>query len=247
MGTLSDLQNNGSVIRYDTAILDQIEPRLFDLGWLMSEGHHRGSSSGRGEAHFLSFEGRELVLRHFHRGGLIGKFNRDLYMRTGLEQSRSMQEFELLRWMHGERLPVPRPVAAQMTPTGFLYRAALVTERIPNARPVEEVLRDKPLSMEVWGRVGQTIRRMHDAGVYHSDLNCRNILIDAQEKIWLIDFDKSERRARGTWTIENLERLQRSLRKESSKATGLHWKEVDWLDLIAGYEGTNSDGAGAGP
>lgn len=247
LGTQLDILHDGSVIRYDDALIDPMEPRLFDVAWLKAEGHHRGSSSGRGEAHFLSFAGREMVLRYFRRGGLVGKINRDLYLRRSVGQSRSMQEFELLRWMRAEGLPVPRPVAAQVTPSGMFYRAAIITERIPEARPMEEVLRDNPLPADLWGRVGAVIRQMHDAGVYHSDLNCRNILIDAEQKIWLIDFDKCRRRAPGSWQAENLERLRRSLRKESGKGVGLHWTEGNWSALIAGYKGAESDGAVARP
>ncbi len=31
---------------------------------------------------------------------------------------------------------------------------------------------------------------MHDAQVNHTDLNIQNILIDEQEKVWFIVFDK---------------------------------------------------------
>jgi tRNA A-37 threonylcarbamoyl transferase component Bud32 len=84
---------------------------------------------------------------------------------------------------------------------------------------------------------------MHNAGVDHSDLNCRNILIDAQDKVWLIDFDKCQRRGAGHWRAKNLERLKRSLRKEQAKGAGLHWSQGDWEELLAGYESAKSDGA----
>jgi len=247
MGTQSDLRHNGSIIRYDSDIFDPFEPRLFDETWLMSEGYHRGSSLGRGQAYFLNFGGRDMVLRPFRRGGLFGKVNRDLYWNTGLENSRSMQEFNLLKWMFGEGLPVPRVVAARMVPFGPAYRAALITERIPTARPLEEVLREKPLEQHDWALVGHVVRMMHDAGVDHSDLNCRNILFDHDHKVWLIDFDKCRRRPSGSWTSANLERLKRSLVKENSKADGLHWTEYDWVALIAGYDGKKSDGAASLP
>lgn len=233
MGTYSEFRHAGSVIRYDAGYLAQFEPRLFEVGWLRSEGHLIGTSSGRGQAYFLSFESRDMVMRPFRRGGLIGRFNRDLYLRGSLESSRAMQEFGLLQWMRDAGLPVPRAVAAQVTPRGLFYRAALLTERIPGAQPMEDALREVPLEPEVWRRVGAVVRQLHDAGVYHSDLNCRNILIDEAQQVWLIDFDKCERRASGAWAKANLERLERSLKKWPC----LHWETRDWDALVASYSG----------
>jgi len=62
-------------------------------------------------------------------------------------------------------------------------------------------------------RVGTTVRRFHDAGLDHVDLNARNLLVDPQGKVWLIDLDRCRRRQPGKWQEANLERLQRSLAK----------------------------------
>ncbi|MEM7752600.1 MAG: 3-deoxy-D-manno-octulosonic acid kinase [Pseudomonadota bacterium] len=235
METTSELRAGGSVIRFDTGVIEVMEPRLFDADWLQSEGLLVGQSRGRNQAHFLEYNGRQMVLRHFRRGGLVGRINRDLYLGLGVERSRAMREFALLGWMRRQGLPVPRPVAARHVPVGVFCQADIITERIPSARPLEEVLLETALADTVWRAVGQTVRRMHDAGIFHSDLNCRNILLDKRQKVWLIDFDKCERRAPGGWTQRNLDRLQRSLRKESVRQPGLNWAEADWGALLAGY------------
>lgn len=237
METTSERREGGSVIRYDSAVFDVLEPGLFEVAWLQSNGHLAGHSRGRSQAHFFEYSGRQKVLRHFRRGGLIGRINRDLYLNLGVERSRAMQEFALLGWMRGKALPVPRPVAARYAPVGLFYRADIITERIPEARPLAEALRDKRLPAEVWRAVGRVVRRLHDHGVYHSDLNCRNILLDDQQAAWVIDFDKCERRAPGDWAQGNLDRLERSLRKERAPASGLNWDAADWDMLIEGYTG----------
>lgn len=234
MATFSDLRQVGSLIRYDSDALNPMEPRLFDVGWAKAEGHHLGTYLGRGDAHFLDFSGCQMVLRFFRRGGLLGRVNRDLYLWAGIDRSRPMRELALLAWMREEGLPVPRPIAALHARSGLLYRAAILTERIPDARPMEDVLRDGGLEPAVWGRVGLAIRQMHEAGVYHSDLNCRNVLIDATEQAWLIDFDKCARRVPGPWTVHNLDRFQRSLRKMGV------WDAKGWSRLMADYRGTSS-------
>lgn len=250
MGTRAELRQNGTVIRFDGSILNPFEPRLFDVDWLRANGHHEGSAKGRSEAHFLTFADRHMVLRRFLRGGMVGKFNRDLFLRTGKAKSRAMREFDLLGWMHTKGLPVPRPVAARYTPLGPFYRADIITERIPGARPLEDVLRETPLHTQSWRAVGTTIKRLHDHGVFHSDLNCRNILIDRDDTVWIIDFDKCEKRAPGGWMTQNLDRLLRSFKKENARPPGLHWDETAWSQLLAGYSNDasgNSDGTTDAP
>lgn len=238
MGTIAKLRHNGAVIRFDTALLNPIEPRLFDHNWVRANGHLDGKAKGRGQAYFLNFADRQMVLRAFMRGGLIGKINRDLFGRVGADKSRAMREFDLLNWMHAKGLAVPRAVAARYVPVGLFYRAQIITERIPHTRPLEDILRSTAIPPHQWAAVGAAVKQMHDHGVFHSDLNCRNILMDRQEKVWLIDFDKCKRRTPGDWTVQNLERLRRSLRKGRRNYQGFHWAEQDWADLISGYDGT---------
>ncbi len=235
MATHRDLRQAGSVIRYDPAVMEPFEPRLFDTTWLRREGYHRGTAAGRGQAQFLHFADRDLVLRPYLRGGMVQKISRDLFLRTGLEQTRSLREFALMQWMGAQALPVPRAVAAQVVSVGLFYRAAIITERIPEAQPLEDLLRQGALHASLWGRIGQVVRHMHDLGVYHSDLNRRNILIDPKESVWLIDFDKCDRRTPGAWAQDNLSRLHRSLVKEDASGQTLHWTEADWSALLAGY------------
>ncbi len=231
----SDLHLNGAVIRYDASVVPSMEPNLFDEAWLRANDYWDGSTKGRSKAHFFHYAGRDMVLRHFHRGGLIGRVNRDLYLRVGAEKSRPLREFDLLGEMHAEGLPVPSPVAAQYVPIGPFYRADIITLRIPDARPLQDVLIDRPLTPRIWIAIGANIRKLHDHGVYHSDLNCRNILIDTRDSVWFIDFDKSEKRPPGAWKSATLERLRRSLRKTARNIRTLHWREEDWADLRAGY------------
>lgn len=235
MGTPSDIRQNGSVIRFDPEIFDTIDFGLFDADWLRSNHTWKGSAEGRGEAHFLTHAGRDMVLRHFRRGGLVGRVNQDRYLRTGAMRSRAFREFDLLQEMLSEGLPVPRPMAAQYAPTGLFYRAAIITERVPNAQPLQAVLSETSLTAHMWAAIGNAIGEMHEKRVFHSDLNSRNILLDSKNSVWLIDFDKCERRAQGTWTQANLERLRRSLRKSAGQSQAFHWREDDWVHLIEGY------------
>lgn len=227
---------DGAVIWWAADMLEAIRPEIFDPAWLARQGVLRGAALGRGQSHFLELEGRALVLRQFRRGGLVGRVIADAYLRLGARRSRPYREFRLLEWMHAEGLSVPRPVAARYAPSGLIYRAQLITERIPDAVPLADRLRDGVLAPEVWRAIGGTVRQMHRLGVDHVDLNCRNILLDAAAGVWLIDFDRCRRRADGGWTAANLARLRRSLVKEAGRRAVHFDAERDWTAFLDGYQ-----------
>jgi tRNA A-37 threonylcarbamoyl transferase component Bud32 len=233
--TPQDLRRNGTVIRYDADVLAPLEPQLFNVAWLRAQQLWQGSTQGRSQAHFFHYAGRDMVLRHFHRGGLVGRVNRDRYLRMGAAQSRPLREFDLLQHMRNAGLPVPLPVAARYVPIGPFYRADIITQRIPNAAPLQEVLQKRALPALVWADIGAQVRNLHQQGIFHSDLNCRNILMDQEDRVWFIDFDKCDRRAPGTWVRANLDRLERSLKKSAARTAAFHWGDKDWADFLAGY------------
>jgi 3-deoxy-D-manno-octulosonic-acid transferase len=195
-----------------------------------------GQSQGRNTAWFIRHNAVEFVLRHYYRGGFIGKLIQDKFSYQSVLSSRAMQEYALLRHMRRCGLPVPRPLAAQYCPTGLHYRSDLIIELISNSRDVATLLASgDSLSAAQWFQLGSMIGRFHQHGVYHSDLNCHNILLDADGKFWLIDFDKCALREPGSWQEKNLARLQRSLVKERSSQSQFCWHPDHWQALLQGY------------
>jgi len=230
-----DVCEKGDVFRYDADVLERMEPRLYDATWLADNKFWRGSAEGRGQAHFLTFGGRDMVLRDFRRGGLIGRIIKDRFMRCGAAQSRAFREFDLLSTMRSKGLYVPRPIAARYSPSALSYRAAIITERIPEAQTLHAILCDRALSDHLWAAVGTAVKKMHDFQVFHSDLNCRNIMIDSYGHVWIIDFDKCGFRKTDNWMQGNLDRLQRSLRKSAAQESKFCWNETNWANLQSGY------------
>ena len=235
MPTTAETRVNGAVIRYETDILKTIEPNLFNVDWLRSNGFWQGSTRGRSQAHFLHYADHDMVLRHFNRGGLIGRVNRDLYLGVNAAKSRALSEFDLLATLRAQGLAVPRPVAARYVPVGPFYRADIITQRIPTAQTLAEILRDTGLSSNLWTAIGAAVGTLHNHHVFHSDLNCRNIMIDSDDMVWLIDFDKCWKRESGSWMQDNLDRLERSLKKAATEFAELNWCRKDWDDLLSGY------------
>ncbi|WP_111415277.1 3-deoxy-D-manno-octulosonic acid kinase [Billgrantia lactosivorans] len=195
----------------DAELAPQIGPPLFDPRQWRQAGRVVGEAPGRGSSLFLDAGGEQWVLRPYRRGGLAARISTTRYLWTGLERTRAFRELRLTARLHERGLPVPRPVAASVTHHGLTYTAALITVRIPGARALAERLPGvEPLLLE---RVGATVRRFHDAGLDHVDLNARNLLLDADDRVWLIDLDRCRLRAPGAWPEANLERLGRSLAK----------------------------------
>jgi len=134
-------------------------------------------------------------------------------------------------------LPVPRPVAARYQRSGFIYRADLITARLPDVESFAGRLERGAVSAKVWSRVGECIARFHRAGVWHADLNAHNIQIDSAERIFLLDFDRGRIRVPArSWQQSNLARLHRSLAKISANsAAALQFSTEEWRCLIEGY------------
>jgi 3-deoxy-D-manno-octulosonic-acid transferase len=107
---------------------------------------------------------------------------------------------------------------------------------VPNTQNLVERLQAGSVSANEWAALGQAIRRLHNAQVFHSDLNAHNLLLDNQGQAWVVDFDKCRLRAGEDWKADNLARLHRSLRKERTRVPGLQWGESDWAALLSAYK-----------
>jgi 3-deoxy-D-manno-octulosonic-acid transferase len=117
-----------------------------------------------------------------------------------------------------------------------VYRADIVVEWIDGTRNMAQLLAQRPLQPVEYQTLGRAIRQLHEHGVFHSDLNCHNLLLDESRQAWIVDFDKCEVRTGETWKEQNLARLLRSLRKERIRRSPFYWDETHWPLLLAGYE-----------
>jgi 3-deoxy-D-manno-octulosonic acid kinase len=224
-------------ILYDTAILNQIsEERFTPRGWKHARpvtGNLR--SAGRGQTLIVSDGQKEFVLRHYMRGGLIGRLVRDVYTWVSEERTRPFAEWRLLYKMRAMNLPVPRPVAARYRRSGTFYSADLLTERISGIEPLSQRIATAPCDAVFWRSLGAGLQRFHRHGVCHADLNAYNVQIGLGDQLWLLDFDRGSIRQPGTWQAKNLARLHRSLKKIRGLDATIHWSEKDWRQLLDGY------------
>ncbi len=216
--------------------MDNFSPKFLDGEYWQAQNAVIGTAQGRGVTWFIRYENKDWVLRHYYRGGVIGKFNKDHYIYTGIDKTRAAREFELLNHMRTLALPVPKPIAYRVIKKGMFYQADLLTERVCNAQDLISLLTKQPVSLVLWEKIACTIKKFHQHNIYHHDLNIHNILIDEKENVWIIDFDRGELRLNtDDWKKENMDRLLRSFHKEKNKLASLHWQSSDWDTLIAAY------------
>jgi 3-deoxy-D-manno-octulosonic-acid transferase len=222
----------------DPACFDTAGTELFDPAWWQGRGGSTGRGAGRGHIHQVHEGQRAFLLRHYYRGGLMARLIRDRFLAQPLERSRAMAEFRLLGQLRGRGLPVPQACAARHRRAGLLfYSADILVALIPNASDVAQLLlQDHGVTWDQWQQLGRAVRRLHDEQVFHSDLNCHNLMLDTAGHPWIVDFDKCGFRAGDDWKAANLARLLRSLRKERRLDAGLRWSDADWQPFLDGYD-----------
>ena len=189
---------------------------------------------GRGGARRVETEFGPVVVRRFRRGGAM----RWLGDRHFGWRSRPEREFWLLLRALQLGLPVPEPVAAVTEFDGDLvYRGMLITVEISGGVPLHEFVAAG--HRDILPPVGRAIRRIHDAGLHHPDLNLGNILVVPGEEpsLVFIDLDRARlhaaplgRRSR----LRSLQRLRRSARKFDPEGSHLRDEDLDALQEAYG-------------
>ncbi len=226
------------------AELAEINSDWFKAEYWQSTDAIEGTSCGRHTTWFIHYQASDQnhhwVLRHYWRGGLIANLLKDSYGFIGLEKTRPIMELRLLHRLWDEGFPVPKPIAALVKKKGFCYQGDLIIERIDGAKDLVDLLSQAELVDEQWHDLGVCIAEFHRRGVYHADLNAKNILYSTAG-FHLIDFDRGEiRKPQSKWQVANLKRLRRSFAKEKNKNSALAYSDAHWQCLLDGYGSVNN-------
>ncbi len=237
---LTETRSKQEHILYDAELIENPTGSYFETESWRKRDALNGIAKGRGTTVFIRNAGQDYVLRHYQRGGLVARFIDDRYLWSGLSQTRAWREWHLLAELWRKKFPVPQPVAARVQRLGLFYRADILMCRINGAQTLADVLLDSELPVSLWRKLGQTLKYFHTAGVYHADLNARNIMLDREENFHLIDFDKGAlRKPHRRWQQANILRLKRSLDKFYDKAEvaqdRFYFTASDWQALLQGY------------
>ena len=203
--------------------------------WQHQPGH-QATVGGRGGSYLVDIDGRQAILRCYQRGGKVGKLLSDQYLWLGWRMTRPWREWHILLRALKAGLPVPVPIAACACRSGLWYRAALITAYLEDTEMLTQRLQREKLPSGCWHQLGLLIKRMHAEGIRHADLTSDNVLIDSQNRFYLIDFDQARIMNQiDDWQWRPLYRFQRSIDKRNRKLN-LNYGEDDWQLLMDGYQ-----------
>jgi tRNA A-37 threonylcarbamoyl transferase component Bud32 len=185
----------------------------------------RSVEGGRGPNQLLEniLEGESIRIRPMRHGGLFRSLLTDRY----LDPNRVLREFRLWTRLRLNQVPLPEPAFAVSRRRGPTWRAYFATIERRNAYDGLAWLKRRPDSEAMTSAgtsVARALRRLHDSGVVHGDLNLRNILFEddsASQAIhcWLIDLDRATQPTRISPAARMREwmRLARSLEKQGAR------------------------------
>jgi serine/threonine protein kinase len=189
--------------------------------------------------------GERMVLRQYLHGGLFRNFTRSLY----LFGSRSFLELALTEEIRSCGIPTIQAIAAIhrfILPP--LYQAYLLSLEIPHSKDLIQYFQEigpRPsrenlsLKRKTIRAAGLLLRRFHQPGFYHGDLQLKNILV-AGDQLLLIDFDRSYRKRTLSLRerMKNLLRLNRSV--EKWRLLGLPITRTDRWRFFLAYAGEDA-------
>lgn len=236
-----------------------------DVDALRKEAIEKGSvRTGREPHPVISIPecpGERIIIRHSRHGGLFGYIAGDLYCK----RNHFVNELVASETAIEKGVNTAEIIAVIKHRTfGPFYRIDVLSKEIPDSLDLIELLTNPPLlppllkggnggikfaeRKKIIETVAKTIRKMHDAGLYHTDLHLKNILIQSTSgdtppspipsikrgergvlrgkkgvcefKAYIIDMDKAKRMnvVSARLRVRNLIRLDRSIEKLKAKA-----------------------------
>jgi Lipopolysaccharide kinase (Kdo/WaaP) family len=192
-------------------------------------------------------DGERALIRTYRHGGLLRAVTQTIFFTW---PPRPLRELAINEELHHRGVPTVEPCGACIEPLwGPFYRGWLITRELTGARDVWETLSSSFMpgfdAAAVLQAAAEGVRRLHREGVYHRDLNLKNLLVRREDrglKSYVIDFDRATLflgRLPESLVERNLNRLRRSARKLDP--TGRYISESVWQAFLARYHGSGVD------
>jgi tRNA A-37 threonylcarbamoyl transferase component Bud32 len=190
------------------------------------------------------------IVRHYTHGGLLRRVLGDRFLLS----SRPFREMRITEEIRDRGLPTVEVLAALRHPVwGLFCRGELITREIPETSDLASFLltlgttasaEEIALRRKTLIEAGRTVKRMHDLGIYHQDLNLKNLLVQPGDqgdpRVYIIDFDRSKRlkSLSNTRRMRNLLRLNRSAEKWKTKGAPITY--TDKARFFQAYAGDDA-------
>lgn len=187
-------------------------------GWPRAGGP--GGGTGRGPVAVVETGAGTLFLKRMRRGGLLARFRGERFR----GHHRLLANLVVPSAAIARGVPTPRVVALRLEPAGATrWRAFLASEHLAGARSLAEILREGPIEDDVLAAAMEAVRRSHDAGLVHPDLNLGNVIVrrgSSAIEAYVVDLDRA-RLGEGPLPfgrrVRELRRLERSYAKGFSE------------------------------
>jgi tRNA A-37 threonylcarbamoyl transferase component Bud32 len=129
-----------------------------------------------------------VIIKQYLRGGIMKFILKNRYVKFG--KPRSQVEFESMLKLRKYGIRAPEPVAFAYR--GFpLYFAWLITREIEQSCTLAELnCQDINRVSNIMDKVIEQIDKLVECRFFHVDLHPGNILVDGDDNIYIIDFDK---------------------------------------------------------
>lgn len=130
-----------------------------------------------------------VVVKHYTRGGLIRTINYNTYL--NISGYRCKDEFDVLSALYKAGVSVPEPIA-YVYKRKLFYNAWLVIREVESAQTLVKVSISTPQQLpEIIEQLREQVKLLVDHKIHHVDLHPGNVLIGADNKLVIIDFDKA--------------------------------------------------------
>lgn len=163
---------------------------------------------GRGFVQEVDLSNKKVIIKSFFRGGFFSRLieNKFLHLHfcksTDCFKYRPFGELKILENLSAQGISVPKPLAAFVKTScgSLLYQGAIATEKIEGVENFLLIIKEfkkseNPLLAQEIKRIakaaGGISKKILSMGIFHVDLHLGNILIDYNNNIFVIDFDRA--------------------------------------------------------
>jgi tRNA A-37 threonylcarbamoyl transferase component Bud32 len=165
-----------------------------------------------------------VVVKRLHHGGMFASVAKDRFLTPRRVQS----HIELADHLNSHGIATPQVAFTSWRRINGLVRGEVGFELVEDAIDADVCFFGRNDRPNDWksraAAIGALVARLHEIGFMHADLNLMNFLFTPGGEIYVLDLDKtvlSERMPTMCARMKNLERLERSIRKQGRERSGL--------------------------
>jgi 3-deoxy-D-manno-octulosonic acid kinase len=227
------------LVREDRA--SEIDLSILDAARTLQASDHHGRAPLRS---LRLRDGETALIRNYRHGGLLQGLRGAWYASW---PPRPFRELAITEELRRRGFPTVEVYAAAVERGwGPFYRGCLVSREVHGSKDLWSALQDPAMNPSTLGVIlraaADTIVAMHRHGVYHADLNLKNILVRYEHgsvESYVIDFDRAKLflgKLPPLLARNNLNRLLRSARKLDPGRRFL--APAAWNQFLDHYYGT---------